>query len=402
MSQSEKKYDVVIIGAGVIGCSIAYFLTQESERKLKIVVLDKNGIGGEASAGAAGMLASQIETESPGPFFNLCTESRALFPNLAEELLQTCGVDIEYLASGILSLAYTDQEAESQQNRINWQKNLGLECEWLSQDKIAQRLPFLAKEPLGGFWSARDGQVSSNRLTMAFAESAKKLGVDFYEQQDVGELNLKTSQLVSLQTKTRKFSADRYIFSAGSWTGKILKNFVPVKPVKGQILIFKTPKNISLWESPIFCGSTPDGIHCYLVPKKDGHLYVGATDEDCGFDKEENEEATKRLSQYVSELFPEISNSPWKGVWVGLRPDTPDHLPILGQAPGFKNVFVASGHYRNGILLAPISGKILAELILKGKSTFPIEPFSPVRFSQIPSIKRHARGSVAGASGRGG
>lgn len=376
----HRNYDVVIVGAGVIGCSIAYYLANLSGKKIKIVVLDKGGIGEEASAGAAGMLAAQIETDAPGPFLNLCLQSRALFSGLREELLKDGGVDIEYLSSGILSLAFSEEEAESQQKRISWQKNLCLDCEWLSPAEIGERLPFLRKEPLGGFWSPQDGQVSSNRLTMAFAESSKKLGVEFYENEEVGELHLKTNQIVSLQTKTRCFSANHYIFSAGSWTGKIFQNLVPVSPVKGQILIFQTPKNMLQWEAPIFCGNTPDGIHCYLVPKKDRHLYLGATAENRDFDKSENRKATKSMAEYVAELFPEVTAASLKGAWVGLRPDTPDHLPVLGVHPNIKNVLVASGHYRNGILLAPITGKIFAELILKGKSSFPIEPFSPSRF----------------------
>lgn len=377
---SHKNYDVVIVGAGVIGCSIAYYLATQSGKKIKVAVLDRGNIGGEASAGAAGMLAAQIETDAPGPFLNLCLESRTLFAGLGEELLNVCGVDIEYLASGILSLAFTVEEAKSQQKRIDWQKNLGLECEWLSPTEIRKRLPFLGKEPLGGFWSPKDGQVSSNRLNMGFAESCKRAGVDFYENEEAGELNLKANQIVSLQTKSYRFSANHYIFAAGSWTGKIFKNLVPVSPVKGQILIFPTPKNMLQWEAPVFCGNTPDGIHCYLVSKKDGHLYIGATAEDRNFDKSENRKATKSMVEYISELFPEVNAASLKGVWVGFRPDTPDHLPVLGTHPNLKNVLIASGHYRNGILLAPITGKIFAELILKGRSSFPIESFSPLRF----------------------
>lgn len=183
-----------------------------------------------------------------------------------------------------------------------------------------------------------------------------------------------------------KISGERFIFAAGSWTGKILGPSVPVEPVKGQILIFKLPEKpeFSAWETPVFCGRSPapDSILCYMTPKKDGHLLVGATMEKKGFDKSENKPAVKAMVNHLTPIFSRLDSLPFKGTWVGLRPGSPDGLPLLGPLPDYQNLYIASGHSRNGILLSALTGKVFAELMLEGKTTFPLTAFSPGRFKK--------------------
>lgn len=384
----ENKFDVLIVGAGVTGCSIAYFLARKSDGNLKIGVIDKSSIGSESSAGAAGMIAAQIESESDSPFLRLALESRKLFDELSGG---SYGLDLqraEYVKSGILSIASDDKEVQVLKERMEWQKKIGLECEWWSPQQVAQKFSFLTSKFLGGFWVPKDGQISSNRLVFAFAEAARKMGVVFLENENLNQPILKESRLDFLETDNTKFFAEKFVFATGSWTGKVLNDLVPVRPVKGQILIFEIPMEWGKthnWETPVYFGKTPgpEPVNCYFVPKKDGHLFLGATMEDCGFDISENEKATEKMADYACEIFPELSSFPFKSVWVGLRPGAPDQQPVFGLVPGFKNVYVASGHFRNGILLAPITGKIFAELILQGRSSFPLESFSPERFSKI-------------------
>lgn len=381
----EKKFDVVIVGGGVIGCSIAYFLARETKGKMKIAVLERNTIGEGASKGAAGMLAAQTESDSGGPFLDLAIESRNSFEQLAPELKLASGVDIVYLKSGIFSLALNPTQEKALKAKLKWQKKSGLAGEWISSEAAQRKFPFLNLQSSGALWIAEDGQVSSKQLVTAFAESAKKMGVNFFENESFDALQLQPPQLNFLETDVSKFVAEQFVFAAGAWTGKLLNNLVRIEPVKGQILIFQIPpaeKELQKWEIPVFCGQTPEPepISCYFVPKKDGHLLLGATVEKRGFDKSENQDATKKLLKYGCKIFPKLSSFKLKAVWTGLRPATPDYLPVLGCAPGFKNVYVASGHFRNGILLAPVTGKIFSELILNGRSTFPIQSFSPERF----------------------
>ncbi len=380
----EKKFDVLIVGAGIIGSSIAYFLAKESQGHLKIGVVERNTIGEESSSGAAGMLAVGAEFNPSDPLFPLALESRDMFGTLSEELKKISGVDVQYIKSGILSVAFETKDEKELKLRLEEQKPFSLGCEWLPSEQISQRYPFLECKSLGGLWSPGDGHVSASRLTLAFSESAKKLGVHFFEYESFEEFNLQPGKLEFVETNISKFVAEKFIFTTGSWTGKLLGTAAPVTPIKGQILIFEIPKNWNSshpWQTPLYLGGTPapDPIGCYMVPKLDGHVWVGATMENRGFDKSENKMATDKLAQYACKLFPELSSFPFKGAWVGLRPGTPDKLPLLGQIPKSENVYVASGHFRNGILLSPITGKLFAELILKGSSPS-IAKFSPSRF----------------------
>lgn len=386
----EKKYDAVVVGAGVIGCSIAFFLARESQGKFKVALVDRNIVGDETSSGAAGMLAAQIETDAPGPFLDLQIQSREIFKWLSGELEDLTGASIHYVKKGISDLAFSPEGEKPLRERMEWQKKAGLPVEWHSGEEAARRYPFLRKKPAGGLFAPEDGQVSSADLVQALCEAAKKSGVDVFESESVEELSLKAPRQDFLETHLSKFSASHFVLAAGSWTGRMLGGAVPIEPVKGQILIYETPEgwaDSKLWQTPIYCGNVPSPVPavCYLVPKGSNEVWVGATAEKRGLDKSENAEATKALAKYASEIMPDLTSFKLKTVWVGLRPAAPDYFPVLGLLPGFENVYVASGHYRNGILLSAVTGKIFADLLLKGKTSLNIEPFSPNRFSKTPA-----------------
>jgi len=387
---TENKFDVVIVGAGVIGSAIAYFLARQTKGKLKVCVLDSGALGDKSSGGAAGMLAAQIEAETDGPFLRFALESRSLFGSLAPELKEVSGIDVEYSRKGIASIAHSSEEEQELKNRMGWQTSLGLKSQWLEPKDISAMFPFIKPGRYGALWSPEDGQVSASRLTTAYAESAKKMGVTFIEHEKLKDFELKIPFMDFLESRSARFYAGSFIFAAGPWTGKILNGLVPVGPVKGQILIFETPKkfrNANPWESPLYLGKTAgtNPINCYLAPKKDGHIFLGATSESCGFDASENKEATKLMSEYACKVFPELSDFPFKGVWTGFRPAAPDHLPVMGLLPGSNNVYVASGHFRNGILLSPVTGKVFSDLILLGRKDWSFTTFSPERFLRSAS-----------------
>lgn len=384
--QYEKKFDVVILGAGVIGCSIAYYLLKESQGKLKVAVVERNHVGSETSSGAAGMLAAQVETEFPGPFLDLAAPSRDSFPALARELLEISGRDIEYAPSGILEVAWSKVSANALQERCRRQQAAGFEGEFLSGEQVRAHFPYLRGDLAGGFFVPKDGQVSAPSLTAAFAESAKKLGALFFEDESWEGTLPPGPRFASLETNVSKFQADRFVFAAGPWTGKLLHSLVPGNPIKGQILQLDVPKSWAAsarWTSPIYCGPLPSGSgSLYFVPKKDGSFLLGATMENSGFDRSENASATQELHRYAVQIAPDLAPFPVKSVWVGLRPGSPDGLPLLGLVPGYDNLYAACGHLRNGILLAPITGKLMAQLLLGRKTELSLEPFSPSRFAK--------------------
>ncbi|OGR83979.1 MAG: glycine oxidase ThiO [Elusimicrobia bacterium RIFCSPLOWO2_01_FULL_54_10] len=386
----EKKYDAVIVGAGAIGCSIAFFLARESQGKFKVALVDRNVVGDESSSGAAGMLAAQIETEAAGPFFDLQVQSREIFKWLSGELEDITGVNIRYSKKGILELARNPEDRKTLETRMAWQKAAGLSVEWLDGGRITQDYPFLKNNPDGGLLAPEDGQVSSSHLVQALCDAAKKLGVDVFESESFDDPVLKAPRQGFLETNISRFTAGHFIFATGAWTGRLLGGGVPIDPVKGQILIYETPEGWGKakgWETPIYCGKVPCNVPavCYLVPKSDNEVWVGSTGEKRGLDKSENTEATLALAKAAAEVLPEISTFKLKSVWMGLRPGTPDGLPLLGLLPGFDNVHVASGHFRNGILLSAVTGKIFADILLKGKSSLNLDAFSPSRFVKTAS-----------------
>lgn len=381
----EKKYDAVIAGAGVIGCSIAFFLARESQGKFKVALVDRNILGDEASSGAAGMLAAQIETEEPGPFLDVQVQSREIFKWLAGELDDLTGINIHYVKKGILDLAVTPEHEQNLRARMQWQKASGLPIEWLSGEEISRGYPFIKKKVAGGLFAPEDAQLSSPHLVRALGAAAKKLGVDVYESEGFEDPALNPPRQDFLETNLSKFTAGHFIFAAGAWTGRLLSGQVPIEPVKGQILIYETPAGWAKskgWETPIFCGKIPgpNSAVSYLLPKPGDEVWVGTTAEKRGLDKSENLEATRLIAKYWTEFLPELSTFNLKSVWTGLRPGTPDGLPVLGLLPGFENVHVAGGHFRNGILLSAVTGKIFADILLRGKSSVNLEPFSPSRF----------------------
>lgn len=379
----EKKYDIVIVGGGIIGCSIAYFLARQSKGKLKVAVIERNVLCEEASGGAAGMLAAQIETETPGPFLQLMLESRRLYEEVVPEIREGSGIDPQYFKSGILSAAFRPEDERELRERSEWQKKQGLPCEWWTPEQVAQKFPFL-KKPLGGLWAPEDAQVAAGPTGLAFAEAARKLGVEIFENEGANALELQPPKLEGIESHLSRFVAGRYVFAAGPWTGLLLNGRVPVQPVKGQILIYDLPeRHRKTWRAPVYCGHVPgpEPMVLYFVPKEDGQLLVGATGENRGFDKSENPEATARMSRAAAEILPELAKLKPRATWQGLRPGSPDQMPLLGRLPGFDNVYIAGGHFRNGILLAPVTGKLMAELLTGGKTSLPLEPFSPARFA---------------------
>jgi glycine oxidase len=329
------------------------------------------------------MLAAQIETEHPGPLLELMLESRRLYGEVAPELTVRTGINPQHLASGILSAAFHAEEEPVLRKRFEWQQKAGLVCEWWTPEQIAAKFPFF-KKSFGGLWAPQDAQVSSGATASAFAEAARKLGVDIYENEGVNALEIQEPRLEGLETHLSRFTAGRYVFAAGAWIGTLLNARLPVQPMKGQILIYDLPQRLRKeWKSPVYCGKVPgpEPMVLYFVPKEDGTLLVGATVETRGFDKSENPEATARMAKAAAEVFPELARLKPRSTWQGLRPGTPDLLPVMGPMPRLDNVFVAGGHFRNGILLAPITGKLMAELLIDGKTSLPIDAFSPARFS---------------------
>lgn len=365
--------DVAIVGGGVIGCSIAYYLAGAGAR---VAVFERGEVGGEASGSAAGMLAPLADASEGGPFFDLCLASLRLFPALNEALIDETGVDIEYMPSGILRVAVTEAEEAELRASVERPPQRALGLEWVDGQALRSLEPRLRPDARGAVYSAQEHQLNASRFNQILARAAESRGVAFFQGVAVTGFVSAGDQVVGLRTQEGKVGADLVVLAAGPWTaalGRRLGVNLPVKPMRGQMIAFpdfNTPLQHVAWNG-----------NGYLVPKANGFLFAGATVEDVGFRKRTTARGLAWLRRMATSLVPSLAYVEVATSWVGLRPGSPDSHPMIGPLPGWRGVSVASGHFRNGILLAPITGRLMTQLLLEGKTEFPLEPlFSPARF----------------------
>jgi len=366
--------DVLIIGGGVIGLAAARELRRKGVRR--ITILERGLPGREASHAAAGMLAPNAETEKLDDFFRLCNESNKLYPEFAAELQDETNIDIELDRQGTLYVALTDEDSEEIGRRFAWQRAAGLAVEHLGARETRVMEPFLSPDVRESLFFPEDWQVENRKLLEALEKRARASGVEIRENTIVTNLLIENGRAVGAETETEKFFAPEIILATGAWTsfvGAENLRLPQVAPVRGQMIAFHTAKR--LFQKVIY---SPRG---YLVPRADGRILAGATVEDAGFDKSVTRAGIEFLHENTLEIAPSLVNLEIAEKWAGLRPFAADGLPILGSFPHVENLTLATAHYRNGILLAPITAKILAEKIAGGAHSDYLKIFSPHRFA---------------------
>ena len=364
----NKNVDVVIIGGGIIGCAIAYEL---SKQHVSVIVIEKaSRVGTEASWAGAGILTSHASTHEPYP--NLCRASLAMYPNLASELKDKTDIDIEFIRSGTLSVFFNEAEALGLVGLAERRVNRGFTAEVLTPEQTWELEPTISKSIAGAVLFPEDGHVRNPKMVTALAKGASKNGAKFILGNAVTDFVRKDNRVVGAVVNGETIHAGSYVIAAGCWTGQLtamLESPISISPAKGQIVLLETMP-------PIF-HHTIDGLGIYIVPRTDGKILLGATVEFVGYDKTPTLEGVKQMIDAAVLIAPELANSKFVQTWAGLRPYYRSG-PCLGHLPGYDNVVLASGHYKNGILLAPITGKLITELIIAGKPSLSLDPFSPV------------------------
>lgn len=283
---------------------------------------------------------------------------------------------MRYRRTGVLHLALTDNEATHLRQRYDAQHALAPENQWLDAADVHAVEPDASPRSVAALLSPREHYVDSARLTEAFAAAAQKHGATILTGTPVTRLLRAGPSLRGVRAGTIEYTADHVVLAGGPWTAAIagrLDAYVPVRPVRGQMLSLAGPKQPLrhvIW-----------GAHAYLVPREDGQTFVGATVEEAGFRRRTTASALQMLRRGAAGLVPALRDSALRRSWAGLRPATPDALPVMGLLPGWRNAWVSTGHFRNGILLAPISGKLVAQSILAGRPDASLAPFSPARFA---------------------
>ena len=379
---ASQTADVMVIGGGIIGCSIALRLAQA---KLKVCVLDRGEPGAEASSAAAGMIAPQGETVAPDAFFDLGAASRDVYPDFVAEIEDLSGQNVGYRRDGALLVAVNDDEIRVLDEIHQGQSNYGLRLEKLSGDEVQGRVPGASHEIRSGLFVAGDHWLDNERLARALVEACKVMGVKFRAHTSVTKFNVSGSRVESVEAQADavldsrlrgndRLSAGRFVLAAGCWSGKLMAPLdvsLPLNPCRGQIIEFEAPTELP---HVIRAG------HHYLVPRANRRVLAGTTAEYVGFEKEVTGEGLRSIIEGASRIFPRVKEFHFRRAWAGLRPDTPDHLPILGLGD-YENLIFATGHFRNGILLAPITAQLIAELITSGSTSRSIEAYRPGRFA---------------------
>jgi glycine oxidase len=374
--------DVVIVGGGVIGCSIAYYLSLGGA---KVTLLERGHLASGASGVAAGMLAPQVEAPFADAFFEVALRGRDEHEPLAQALLEDTGLDVEYRRTGILRVARTEAERVDLQRMWRWQSARGLSAEWVESDQLGECEPLLrgvaGRLLAGGLWLADEGQVRGPRLVQALAHAAMRRGATFVEGATVTELTTSGDRVDGVQTVLGRYAADTVVLAAGVWSPDLAGGVglkLPVAPVKGQILslrgLGKAPRQV-LWSG-----------ECYLVPRPDGEIVLGATEEEGNYDVRPTLAGFNRLTEAALEVVPAAGGFSVEGFWAGLRPAAPDRFPIVGWAPSVDRLFVATAHYRNGILLGPLTGRRVADHILSGAALEELAPFGVSRFAHLSLV----------------
>lgn len=371
------NYDVLIIGGGVIGLSLARELHRLKAGRIAIV--ERGELGREASYAAGGMLAPNAENEAVDDFYRVCDRSRSMFPTLAEELLAETGVDIELDRSGTLYTAFTEADSEHLGLRFERQVAAGIPVEKLDAPQALEAEPGLSPKVRESLYLRNDWQVENRRLLAALAEYAKRNGIEIVENSSVGSLITEGPDARGALVNGGVLSAGVTVLATGAWTSviKIGDAVMPLKvrPIRGQMVSFM-PAN-RMFKRVIY---SPRG---YLVPRADGRILAGATVEDVGFDKRTTDLAIEQLRATAIEIGPGLAAENISEKWSGLRPFAGQGHPIIGAIPGHDNLFVATAHYRNGILLAPVTAKLLAERIVNGRSSAQLDLFAPGRPTEL-------------------
>jgi glycine oxidase len=374
----NTRYDVIIVGGGVNGCAAAYYLSRQGK---KVLLLEKESLAGKASSAAAGMLGAQVEVTDEGPLFAMAKESRAMFPSLQFELKEHSGIDIELLQEGMLKIARTDEEVSHLKRTIQYQKTLGERAEWLNTEEVLGRESSLSKSILGAMDIPMDGHVNPEKLTLAFAGAAVQFGADIKEYVEVDSFKKKRQTITGVETSEGTFSGGHVVVAAGAWSKRLLAKCemdISAYPVKGECFSVLCDKPIIT--STIFTES------CYLVPKKGNRLVVGATMVPHTFSEKVSAGGLSSLMREAQTVLPDIKYATFERAWAGIRPQTGDGLPYLGKHPDYQNLIIAAGHFRNGILLSPITGSLVAKLVLNEHLPPYFEAFSLNRLKD--SVKR--------------
>jgi glycine oxidase len=367
MAPAMSRYDALVLGGGIIGAAIAEELAQ---RGASVCVVERGTIGCEASTAAAGILSSQMDIPEPGPFFDLCQASHRAYPAWVRRIETASGIRAGYHRDGILYVALTAAQAKEMGRRAAWQRRMHLPVERWSAREAVRREPALSDRIHGAYVFPAEAQLDTVQLMLGLAQACRAAGVTIREQTAALGLLVSGRSVRGVQTTAGPIESSVVVSCLGSWSGNALPRLprAPVVPARGQMLAFDAPRH--LFRHVVM------GEEAYGVQRRSGRLIVGSTVEFVGYERAVTLEGITRITHAFARLVrPEVlAECALRTTWAGLRPYSPD--PILGRG-SLEGLFTATGHFRHGILLAPITALAMADLILTGRSRIDVRPFAP-------------------------
>ena len=343
------EWDVVVVGAGVIGCAVARELAR---RGATTVVIEARAVGAGATQASAGVLAPYIEAPSDGPLHAMTVQSLSLYDEFISSVARESSIPIEYRRCGTLEVAYDAKAAEHLRGLHEWIRSTGVDAQWIDPADVGRLEPALAPTG-GGLLVPSHGYVQASQLTSALADAARGYGADLREGRGVEVIQVRGDRATVIAGGDT-YSARTVVVAAGSWSSDLGPE-ADVAPVRGQLVRVRwkgPPIHRILWSE-----------QCYLVPWLDGTLLVGATVEQVGFDERVTAGGVQTLLNAASAMLPAVNEATFIDARVGLRPSTSSGLPIIRRSAEHSAVVYATGHFRNGILLAPLTATLVADMI---------------------------------------
>jgi glycine oxidase len=367
-----RPSDIIVVGAGIIGAAVAYELAR---RGASVRIVDQRQVGMGATQASAGVLAPYIEAREDSAFLTLTVRSLELFDEFISRVASDSGIAVLYKRTGTVDVAASDADLRNLAANASLLASRGVRAVMLDANAVRAEEPQVSEDAVGGLLIETHGFVAAGELTRALVAAARARGAQLVEQSRVQRIGARAGDAV-VETSRGSLAGDAVVFAPGSWAGQIaidgVAAAVPVRPVRGQLLSLA-------WVGPPLRRVTWSS-RCYMVPWDDGTLLLGATVEEAGFDERATVAGVRDLLDAACEMVPHAWSAGFRGARVGLRPATVDGLPIIGPSSAVPNLMYATGHYRNGVLLAPLTAQLVADALLEKKIDPLLAAVSPARF----------------------
>lgn len=349
-SLESKQVDVVIVGGGIIGCSIGYYLAKEHR---KVAILDAQQIGGKSTSAAAGMLGAHSEYKEFQHLYPFARSSQLLYKELYEEIKELTNIDFEKRDGGLLKLVYSEEEKQELESILSLST-----VEWLDDKEVRKKVPQLSADVTGAAYLKEDVHITPLIACNGLGKGAQLFGAELYEYTRVFEVE-KNDKEYLVKTSRGSFLTKKVVIASGVWSNYFLQKlglYQEIIPVKGEcvaVLNEGFPLHYSIFHDQF-----------YIVPRNNNELIIGATKKWNDWSENPSLDGVEEVIQKAKMMIPEVGKMKWKRAWAGLRPQTYDGFPFIGEHPAMKGLYFATGHQRNGILLAPATGKMIRDLMI--------------------------------------